>query len=135
MASHQGSNAVEPISEIEREASKAASMLLSRQEGDVMTWACQEWQLCWSAQSQHTRGASNCSERISCTELNSRLMHQSINDTDIVLYQDLCPVVPLKAVRRQQELCSIAQNISWVLEGIPLKGGLQQGPKSHSDNR
>lgn len=62
-------------------------------------------------------------------------MHQSSGNTDRMVYQDLCPVVPLKAVCRQQELRSIAQNIGWVLERIPIKGGLHQGPQSHGDNR
>jgi len=59
------------MSEAEREGSDAGSMLLCRQEGDVMTWLCQEWQLCGSTQSQHTRDTSNCYELTSRTELNS----------------------------------------------------------------
>ena len=98
-----------------------------------MTWACQKWQ--WNGMSQHTRGASICCGLTRHTELNSHIVHQSNNDTEMEVYQDLCPVVPIKAVRRQQELRSIAQNIGWVLEGIPLKGGLQQGSQSHGDNR
>jgi hypothetical protein len=135
MVSHPGNSAVEHISDAEQEVSNAASMLLCTQEGNVMTWACQEWQLRGSGNSQHTRGASDCCGLTSHTELNRRVMHQSNDNTDIGDYQDLCPVVPIKAVRRQQELRSIAQNIGWVLEGIPLKGGLQQGPQSHGDNR
>lgn len=81
------------------------------------------------------KGRVELCELTSHTELKSHIVHQSRDKTDMGVYQDLCPAVPLKAVRRQQELRSIAQNIGWVLEGIPLKGGLQQGPQSHSDNR
>lgn len=115
--------------------SKKPAMLLCRKEEDVMTRACQGWQQSGSAKSQHARGTSICCELTSRTELNSHVIHQSSDNTDIVVYQDLRSVVPSKAVCRQQELRSIAQNIGWVLEGIPLKGGLQQGSQSHGDNR
>jgi len=130
MASHEGNDAVEHISEAEQEASNAIV-----QEEDVMTRACQGWQQSGSAKSQHARGTSICCELTSRTELNSHVIHQGSDNTDIVVYQDLRSVVPSKAVCRQQELRSIAQNIGWVLEGSPLKGGLQQGSQSHGDNR
>ncbi len=135
MVSHQGNDAVEHISEAEREGINAASMISCRQEGDVVMWVCQEWRLCGSGKSQHTRGASGCCELTSRTEISSHYVHQSRDDTDIGVYQDLSPVVPIKAVHRQQELRSIAQNIGWVLKSVPLKGGLQQGSQSHGDNR
>ncbi len=81
------------------------------------------------------KGRVELCELTSHTELNSHIVHQSRDNTDLGVYQDLCSVIPFKAVRREQELRSIAQNIGWVLEGIPLKGGLQQGPQSHGDDR